>query len=77
MVVPAGSQTLIVGILGGWQKYDSPRRAVRKLALRMRELRLPGVEIETFENHHPEAPLEKVKAWWAASDANRNVIVYG
>jgi len=76
-LVPAQAETLIVGILGGWQKADSPQRGVRKLALQMRELHLPGVEIETYANHHREVALQKVKEWRAASRENRRLIVYG
>ena len=77
LAFPVPAQTLIVGILGGWQKYDAPQRGVRKLALSMRELHLPGVEIETYENHHRGAALRKVKQWHAEAGANSRVIVYG
>jgi hypothetical protein len=75
--LPAQSQTLIVGILGGWQKSDAPQRRVRRLALEMRDLHLPGVEVETFANHHREAALEKVKQWHAGAGAHSRIIVYG
>jgi hypothetical protein len=77
LTAQAQAQTLIVGILGGWQKYDAPQRGVRKLALRLRDLKLPGVAIETFENHHRELALEAVKKWRAESSGNRRLIVYG
>ncbi len=76
-LVPVHAQTLIVGILGGWQKYDSPDRAVRKLALRIRQANLPGVVVETFENHHHEAAVARIRQWRAASPGNRRVIIYG
>lgn len=75
--LPVQSQTLIVGILGGWQKSDAPQRGVRKLALGMRNLHLPGVEIETYANHHREAALDKVKQWHAAAGPGSRIIVYG
>jgi hypothetical protein len=75
--IPLQAQTLIVGILGGWQKYDAPKRAVRKLALKIRDLHLRGVEIETYENHHREAALRKVREWRAGAGAHGNLIVYG
>jgi len=76
-LAPVSGQTLIVGILGGWQKYDSAQRGVRKLALHLRNLHLPGVEVETYENHHREAALRRVKEWCTGSGQNRRVIIYG
>jgi hypothetical protein len=77
LCLPVRSQTLIVGILGGWQKSDAPQRGVRKLALGMRDLHLPGVEIETYANHHREAALDKVKQWHAGAGPSSRIIVYG
>lgn len=71
------AQTLIIGILGGWQKYDAPHRAVRKLALHLRDQNHAGVVIETFENHRRGAALARVKEWRAGSENNRRVIIYG
>ena len=74
---PVCARTLIVGILGGWQRFDAPQRGVRKLALQIRDLRLAGVEIDTFENHHREAALEKIKAWRRGAGEDSRVIIYG
>jgi pimeloyl-ACP methyl ester carboxylesterase len=43
--------TLILGIVGGWERWDAPQRGVRKTALELRGLKLPGVYVETVENH--------------------------
>lgn len=48
--LPEGS-TLIIGFLGGFEHWDDPHRGVRKTALRLREMHLPGVFVETVENH--------------------------
>jgi hypothetical protein len=43
--------TLILGIVGGWERWDAPQRAIRRTALQLRESALPGVWVETVENH--------------------------
>ena len=43
--------TLVVGFLGGLDRWDNNHRGVRKLALRLRDLGLPGVHVETASNH--------------------------
>ena len=58
--LPQGS-VLIIGFLGGWEKWDDAHRGVRKFALRLREKNLPGVYVETVENHHRELAVELVK----------------
>ncbi|MBI1739184.1 MAG: hypothetical protein HYR58_08045 [Acidobacteria bacterium] len=55
------ADTLIIGFLGGWEKWDEPKRGVRKFALRLRAKNLPGVHIETVENHRREIAVELVK----------------
>src|ERR1041384_7955228 len=42
---------LVLGIVGGWERWDAPQRGVRKTALQLREMKLPGVYVETVENH--------------------------
>ncbi len=70
------AQTFIAGILGGWQQAEAPERPVRKLALRIRERHLPGVEVETFENHRLETALRRIRSWHAANPV-ANIIIYG
>jgi len=48
--LPPGSM-VIVGFLGGWERWDDGRRSVRRLALRLRELGLPGLHVQTAGNH--------------------------
>ena len=43
--------TLILGIVGGWERWDAPQRAVRRTALELRSMAIPGVWVETVENH--------------------------
>lgn len=44
------SDYLILGILGGREKWNSEREGVRKLALRLRSHNLPHLRVETLEN---------------------------
>ena len=42
---------LILGIVGGWERWDAAHRGTRRTALELRTQQLPGVWIETVENH--------------------------
>ena len=44
-------EALIIGIVGGWERWDAPQRGTRRTALELRSERIPGVWIETVENH--------------------------
>src|SRR4051794_19162407 len=44
-------ETLVLGIVGGWERWDAPQRSVRRTALEIRDMRIPGVWVETLENH--------------------------
>lgn len=66
--LPPGS-TLILGFTGGLDRADDPERGVRRLALAIRAMGLPGVYAETLEHYrHREARRRIV----AVLDANRN-----
>ncbi|HEY3835133.1 MAG TPA: hypothetical protein VGL72_01110 [Bryobacteraceae bacterium] len=70
--------TLILGIVGGWERWDAPQRGVRKTALQLRDLKLPGVYIETVENHKLDLGEELVaKAFPHDPVHNVRVILYG
>ncbi len=51
---------LVLGIVGGWERWDA-HRAVRRTALELRSLRLPGVWVETVENHRLELAQELIE----------------
>ena len=57
----AEGDTLVIGSLGGWEKWNEPKRGVRKFALRLREKNLPGVHVDTVENRRRGIALELVK----------------
>src|SRR5687768_4846317 len=82
----ADKASLIIGFLGGRESWDNDKRGVRKLALKLRALKLPGVHVETVENTRRPIALALVRN---AFDRDRNgrlderergsarVIVYG
>lgn len=60
---------LVIGVVGGWERWDNPVRAVRRTAIAIKRKRLPGVHVETVENHSLELAEELVEK---AFDFNRN-----
>ena len=82
----AEGATLVIGFLGGRESWDNQHRGVRKLALKLRAMRLSGVHVETVENTKRPVALALVRN---AFDRDRNgqldeperasarVIVYG
>ena len=48
--LPSGS-LLVIGLLGGWENRDNPKRSVRKVALSLRAKSMSGVFVETAGNH--------------------------
>src|SRR3954468_4371627 len=44
-------QTLVLGIVGGWERWDNPDRITTRIARMIRDLEVPGVFVETVENH--------------------------
>lgn len=55
-------ETLIIGFMGGRESWDNEKRGVRKLALRLRAKKMPGVHVETVENKKRWVALEFVRA---------------
>ncbi len=47
----AERDTLVLGIVGGWERWDKEELVIRAVCLRLRARRLPGVHVETVENH--------------------------
>ena len=43
--------TLVLGIVGGWERWDAPQRCIRRTADELQKLQLSGVWVETVENH--------------------------
>jgi hypothetical protein len=62
-VTPLNSgDTLVLGFLGGITKWNEENRPVRELALRLREMNLPGVYVETFEHGRRHLALKLIEA---------------
>jgi pimeloyl-ACP methyl ester carboxylesterase len=58
--LPQGS-TLVIGFLGGLEKWDGQAHRVRRLALDLRDKNLPGVYVETVENHHRQRAMALIR----------------
>lgn len=82
----AEGELLVLGFMGGRDSWDDPRPAVRRLALRLREMGLPGVHVETVENRKRALAVRLVERAFdrdrdgRLDDAERRsarVVVYG
>jgi hypothetical protein len=58
--LPANN-VLILGFMGGREPWDNPNRGVRQLAIKLREMRLPDVWIETVENKKRDLAMELIR----------------
>jgi hypothetical protein len=57
----AKGDSLVVGFLGGRQSWNSSREGVRRLALELRAMKLPGLHVETVENVRRDLALQLVR----------------
>lgn len=82
----ARGDRLVIGIVGGWERWDNPARAIRRTAIAVKRKRLPGVHVETVENHSLELAEELVQKAFdfdrngrldAGEAAQAEVIIYG
>ncbi len=67
--------TLVLGIVGGWERWDAEQRIVRRIALKIRDRKLPNVYVETVENHKLELAKELIEK--AFPSGNHRLIIYG
>jgi len=65
----ATDEYLVLGFLGGLEPWNSADQGVRKLALELRARNLPGVHIETLEDHRRPLALQLIRN---AFDRDRN-----
>jgi hypothetical protein len=56
-----GDQTLILGFLGGLERWDDESRGVRKLAMKINALKLSNVHIETLENRKRDLAIRFIR----------------
>src|SRR5512146_2066286 len=64
--IPRGS-TLVIGFLGGYERWNDEHRSVRRLVLKLRERN--GVFAESISNHNQRVALRLIRV---ALDTNRN-----
>ena len=53
--------TLIIGFLGSWERWDDDHRSVRRLALAMRARGMPHVYVETAANRNRKVVLQLIR----------------
>jgi hypothetical protein len=56
--LPRGD-TLVIGFLGGWERWNDPRRGVRQTALALRTI--PRMHAETIGNHNRKRALQLIR----------------
>ena len=64
--LPPGS-ALVIGFLGGYDRWDDDHRSVRQLVMKLRDR--PGVYAESVSNHHRALAVKLIRG---ALDTNRN-----
>jgi pimeloyl-ACP methyl ester carboxylesterase len=69
-------QTLVLGIVGGWERWDNPERITARIARTTRDLELPGVFVETVENHKIDLADELIRRAFP-DPSNASLVVYG
>ena len=63
------NETLILGVNGGREPWNNDKHCVRRLALKLRSMNLPGVFVETIENKNRSLAIELITN---AFDRNRD-----
>jgi hypothetical protein len=53
---------LVIGFVGGRNDWNDPKSGIRKLALKLREMELPEVYVETVENRRRYLALQLINA---------------
>lgn len=61
--------TLVLGFMGGREPWNNDKRAVRKLALKLRLMNIPNLHVETVENKKRHLAIELIRS---AFDRNRD-----
>lgn len=57
----APGDTLVLGFLGGFEKWDDEHRGVRRTILQLRQMALPGVWAESLANRRVKLGVELVR----------------
>lgn len=69
-------ETLVIGIVGGWDRWDNPQRITRRIALDIRDAGLSGVFVETVENHKIELADQLIRRAFPDPVTTR-VVIFG
>ncbi len=78
--------TLLLGIVGGWERWDNPARCIRSTALHFKRLHRADLHVETVENHKLALAEQLVRRAFdfnrdgtlsAAEAAQARVVVFG
>jgi hypothetical protein len=62
-------QTLVLGLLGGMERWDDKSRGVRQVAIKLEAMNLPNVHVESFENRERDLAINFIQN---AFDYNQN-----
>jgi hypothetical protein len=68
--------TLVVGIVGGWERWDHPDKIIGRVASGIREKKMPGVWVETVENHKLYLAEELITRAFP-NPAHARIVLYG
>jgi hypothetical protein len=69
-------QTLVLGVVGGWDRWDNQDRITPRLAQMIRDAHLSDVFVETVENHKLDLADELLRRAFP-DPAKANLVVYG
>ena len=64
--------TLVIGFLGGRERWDNEERSPRKLALKLRARQVPGLHVETLANRNRPLAVTLIER---AFDRNRDGVL--
>ena len=71
--LPIGpDDTLVIGFLGGRERWDNDERSPRKLALKLRSRQIPGLHVETLANRNRPLAVELIER---AFDRNQDGVL--
>ena len=68
--------TLVVGVVGGWERWDHPEKIIGRIAAGVREKKMPGVFVETVENHKLFLAEELITRAFPVP-AHARIVLYG
>jgi pimeloyl-ACP methyl ester carboxylesterase len=75
--LPLGpQQTLVLGIVGGWERWDNLDRITTRIALMIRNADRPGLFVETVENHKIDLADELIRRAFP-DPSNASMVVFG